>query len=485
MKKILAFVLSAMLCVMLCFGAFAAETVEIKMTIGENVGYVNGEAKALDAAPIIRGNRTMLPVRFVAENLSAAVAWDPTTSTAVLTTDSVTIEITIGASTAKVNGEDVALDAPAFIENNRTYLPVRFVAENLGATVAWDGATSTATITLGAASESDTDDYTMTYPDGFDYTSADLTQYVKLGQYKGLDIEAPTVSDEELSAYSAGILAYYGTYESVTGRTAQVGDMVEINFVGKVDGVAFDGGSAENYSLTIGEGLFIDGFEDGIVGMAIGETKNVNVVFPEDYTAELAGKPAVFEITLLTISEKVPPEYTEEFVKENIGWGSIAEFESAVRADLEYEANQSIVESLLETVVATSEIIEYPEGLVEDCVYQGIAYIKEMCAEYGMSYETVLSLSGYTAEEYEAELRAAAETSLKTELVVMALAQAEGLIPTKDECNAQILMMALNYGYTDIEELAAAFNMSYGYFKNVVTNTIALENVNAFLAENN
>ena len=110
-------------------------------------GYVNGVAKALDAAPIIRQSRTMLPVRFVAESLGATVAWDGATSTATLTSGTTEIKITIGATTAIVNGEEKPLDAPAFIENSRTYLPVRFVAEALGATVNWDGATSTATIT--------------------------------------------------------------------------------------------------------------------------------------------------------------------------------------------------------------------------------------------------------------------------------------------------------------------------------------------------
>ena len=122
-------------------------SVEIKMTIGDMNGYVNGVAKVLDAAPIIRQNRTMLPVRFVAENLGAAVAWDGATGTATLTCGDIEVKITIGAKTATVNGEEKPLDAPAFIENSRTYLPVRFVAEALGGEVAWDGATGTATIT--------------------------------------------------------------------------------------------------------------------------------------------------------------------------------------------------------------------------------------------------------------------------------------------------------------------------------------------------
>ncbi len=125
----------------------AKEKTEVKLTIGKMEGYVNGVAKALDAAPVIRNSRTMLPVRFVAENLGATVGWDGATSTVTVTTATTKLEIKIGATTAKINGAEVTLDSPAFIENSRTYLPVRFVAENLGAAVEWDGTTSTATLT--------------------------------------------------------------------------------------------------------------------------------------------------------------------------------------------------------------------------------------------------------------------------------------------------------------------------------------------------
>ena len=124
----------------------SANTV-VKMTIGQNVGYINGVAKELDAAPIIVESRTMLPVRFVAEAFGAEVGWDGATSTATVKTATTEIKIAIGANSATVNGKTVELDAPAFIQNGRTYMPVRFVAEKLGATVDWDSATSTATLT--------------------------------------------------------------------------------------------------------------------------------------------------------------------------------------------------------------------------------------------------------------------------------------------------------------------------------------------------
>ncbi|MBR5538994.1 MAG: copper amine oxidase N-terminal domain-containing protein, partial [Clostridia bacterium] len=125
----------------------SAGKTEIKMTIDSLTAFVDGAAKTLDAAPIIRSSRTMLPVRFVAENLGATVGWDDATKTVSVKSADATIEIVIGATTAKVNGAEITLDSPAFIENGRTYLPVRVVAENLGATVGWDDATKTATLT--------------------------------------------------------------------------------------------------------------------------------------------------------------------------------------------------------------------------------------------------------------------------------------------------------------------------------------------------
>ena len=127
-------------------GNYGSVGTEIRMTVNSATAYVRGLATTLDAAPIIRNSRTMLPVRFVAENLGASVAWDDATKTVTIESSTTSLEIVIGANTAKVNGETKELDSPAFIENSRTYLPVRFVAESLGAEVSWDDATKTATI---------------------------------------------------------------------------------------------------------------------------------------------------------------------------------------------------------------------------------------------------------------------------------------------------------------------------------------------------
>ncbi len=125
---------------------YTGDATELRLTIGQKTAYVNGEPKALDAAPMIKSGRTMLPVRFVAENLGGTVGWDGATSSVTIKGNGIDIAIKVGAATASINGKTVTLDAPAFIESGRTYLPVRVVAEAMGATVAWDGATSTATL---------------------------------------------------------------------------------------------------------------------------------------------------------------------------------------------------------------------------------------------------------------------------------------------------------------------------------------------------
>ncbi len=128
-------------------GDASAPAVELKMTLGKTDYLLNGETKTMDVAPIIANDRTMLPVRYVAEALGAEILWDGATSTATIKTDTVTIKLVVGVAVANVNGQAIPLDVAPFIENSRTYMPVRFVAEQLGANVAWDGATSTATIT--------------------------------------------------------------------------------------------------------------------------------------------------------------------------------------------------------------------------------------------------------------------------------------------------------------------------------------------------
>lgn len=489
MKKIFTASVLVLLCAVFCVFAFA--DTEIKMTIGQNVGYVNGEAKELDAAPIIRGNRTMLPVRFVAENLGAKVEWDGTTSTATITKNHIEIEITIGAEEAIVNNAPVKLDAPAFIENNRTYMPVRFVAENLGAKVEWDGATSTATISL-TDFVSFPDDYTVTYPNGFDYLSADLSQYITLGDYKDLSIECSfpdAVTDEDVATEIEIILEENPMINQITDRPAIIGDNVVIDFVGKLDGVIFEGGSATDMEVTLGSGMFIAGFEDGIVGMLVGETKAVEVVFPSEYhSPDLAGKPAVFDITLTSIYEEVPAEYTDAYVKDYFGCETKAEFEAMVRTSLEEEYKTELDEkktaAAKDAAFSSATIIKFPDGLVEDYMYKQISEIRTFAEAYGITYEQFLILGGTTLEAFESELRAESEKGVTTVLVLYAIAKAENLIPTDKDVTDEIQNLFASAGVS-VEEGCAILGFSYEELAASAFEYILQGNCENFLVANN
>ena len=456
MKKIILFLLTAILAVSVCTMAIGA--VEVKMTIGEMVGYVDGEAKELDVAPIIRDSRTMLPVRFVAESLGATVEWDGATSTAAITSEDIEIKITIGAEYAVVNNEAVKLDVPAFIENDRTYMPVRFVAESLGATVKWDGATSTATITLEEFTPFPVETYVPKYDGEFDYLSLNFDEYITLGQYSGLDIGVSTnlstaVSDEDVAEYVAKTLAETPMRVQIINRPAIFGDNIVIDFIGRIDGAIFEGGTAGDVELTLGEGTFIPGFEEGIVGMKVDETKDIEVTFPSDYySTDLAGKKAVFTIYLQSIYEEKPAEYTDEYVKEMFGCENIAEFEAMIRAELE-SGNQATVEeaklaAALDFIVSSTTVIKFPEGLVEDTVYKILSSVYEGAESYGVDYATLLELNGYTVKYYETEVTKIAENSVLQQLVFSAIAVKENLIATEEEVTAEIMVLGETYGFS-------------------------------------
>lgn len=183
---------------------------EIRITLGQNTYSLNGEIQEMDAAPIIRNDRIMLPVRQVAENLGSIVEWDETLSTATLTTDAVVIKITVGNEDALINGVSVPLDVPAFIENERTYMPVRFVAEMLGGTVLWDGDSSTAKITdagtcIGKIFDAPYIYQNTDYPNGCESVST-----VMALQYWGIDMDTDTFIDNYLDMGATPIIGGIG-----------------------------------------------------------------------------------------------------------------------------------------------------------------------------------------------------------------------------------------------------------------------------------
>jgi|GEM_PF-836509 len=336
-------------------------------------------------------------------------------------------------------------------------------------------------------------DYETAYPDGYDYSAQDMTQYVTLGKYTGLTATLTTsseITEADVQDYIANMLSQYTTEETVD-RAAALGDIVVIDYVGMKDGVAFEGGTANNQTLAnLGASGYIPGFEDGIVGMVAGETKTIDVTFPEDYHAtDLAGKAVQFTITLDAVKEKVTPEYNDTFVREHFDMDTMPQYEASVRAYLAQNREMEILaekqEAVLTQAVDNATLLGYPENLVEDYVFQQIDYVRQYAAMYGVEYtEFTKQAIGMTAGAYEAEVRASASDAVKQELVLFAIAQAEGLGATEEEmADAQAYYLE-NYQVEDVASLCEQVGITEQYFNNTVKFSVVYANVLDYLVEN-
>ena len=330
-------------------------------------------------------------------------------------------------------------------------------------------------------------------PDGFDYVAADLNEYLTLGAYKGLKIPLTTskvITDADLQTYIDNVLKQHGTSAEITDRACARGDTVVLDFSGSVDGVAFEGGTAENYTLTLGAGGFIDGFEDGIIGMTPGETKVIQAVFPANYGNEaLNGKTADFEIKLHYIQETVLPEYSDAFVKETFGYDTTAAYEEYARGVLaelrELEILQEKQTAALALAVENSSVLKYPEGLVEDYVQQQIGYVQYYALMSSMSYEDFVAQAlGRTVEQYEAEVRAEAEYAVKQELVVHAVAKAEDIQITEEEHAEEQAAFLEYYDYEDAASFCADYGITEAYLQKTVDFSIYYTRVLEIMLEN-
>ncbi len=287
--------------------------------------------------------------------------------------------------------------------------------------------------------------------------------YVTLGDYKGVsvDVASQEVTDEAVKEEIDRVLSHYGGYEEVKGRTkAQNGDIANIDYAGKVDGVAFDGGTREGYDLTLGSGKFIPGFEDQVVGMEVGETKDITVTFPDPYEAneDLSGKEAVFTVTLHSLkdsSKPVTPELTDEFVA-STGYGgatTVKELEDYVRNDLQTDA-QSAYENelyvkLQETVQNNTTFKkDAPEPFINRLTDSMLASINDTASMYGMDAGTIaLYQYGFNPETYEEEVKNyCKDTYSKQLLMVSAIAKKEGIEVTDADIETSIRETLDSYG---------------------------------------
>ena len=289
-----------------------------------------------------------------------------------------------------------------------------------------------------------TDDRTASYT--FEVT---LYPEVTLGQYKGLEAERKdeSVSDEDVDNELNSVRKRNARMIDIDDRAAEMGDTVDIDFDGYLDGERFDGGKAEGYSLELGSNSFVPGFEDQIVGMKIGEEKNIDITFPENYTPELAGKAVVFKIKLNGITTPELPELDDEFAKDVSEFDTLDEYKGSLRENLEKrkkdEAENDFRANVLKQAVNNLKA-EIPECMILEKVEQTI---RDYASNFGMTdrsvpLENLKEMMGLSDEVVENNIRPAAEFQVKTDLLLDKIKDEEKLEVTEEAFNEYLNKVA-------------------------------------------
>ena len=279
----------------------------------------------------------------------------------------------------------------------------------------------------------------------------------KFADYKNLKIEKPViqpVSEEELNSTLQAVVAKSVSLEVKEGKS-ELGDVVNIDFEGFVDGVAFEGGKAENHELEIGSGKFIPGFEDQIIGMKIDEDRDITVTFPEEYPAkELAGKESIFKIKLHEIKKKELPEINDEFAKDASEFETLADWKKSIKEKKEKEnaskAKFEMEEAAIEEVCKKAEV-EIPSGMIETQIDHMEEDISGRLSYQGMNLDQYLQMIGKTKQEFRDENKEQAEKQVKTNLVLEAITADAKIEVTEEEIEAKIKEMAEMYGQKEEE----------------------------------
>ena len=274
---------------------------------------------------------------------------------------------------------------------------------------------------------------------------------VTLGEYKGIEVEKakPEVTDADVEAELKKVQEQNSRLVSVADRAVADGDQTVIDFEGFVDGKAFEGGKAEDYTLVIGSHSFIDTFEDQLIGKNIGEDVEVNVTFPAEYhAAELAGKPATFKVKIKEIKMKELPELNDEFASEVSEFETLDAYKEDVKNKLaETKQAQATAENennVVQKVVDNAQM-DIPAPMVDEQVRNMIEDYARRLQSQGISFDQYLQFTGSTIEQLQEQMRPQAELRLRTLLVLEAVVAAEKIEPSEELVEAEIKKMSENY----------------------------------------
>ena len=294
---------------------------------------------------------------------------------------------------------------------------------------------------------------------------------VVLGEYKGVAVKKETtlVSDVEVDARIEEERNKQATEIEVEGRAVAEGDTVNLDYAGTVDGVAFAGGTAQDQTLKIGSGSFIPGFEEQMVGMNIGEEKDLNVTFPEQYHAEeLAGKAAVFHVKVNSITETQLPALDDDFAKDISEFDTLDEYKADIRAKLEAQAaerdNNNFTNAVIEKVLENTDVM-IPEAMIERQIDSMMRDFEYRLMGNGLKMDDFLKYTGSDMQAFRENYRGQAIKSVKAHLVLEAIEKAEAIDATEEQIDKQLVAFAAQTGKT-VEEFKASLSESdIEYFK--------------------
>ncbi|HOA55030.1 MAG: trigger factor [Acetivibrionales bacterium] len=280
---------------------------------------------------------------------------------------------------------------------------------------------------------------------------------VELGQYKGVEIEKSTavVTDEDVEKEIERARERNSRLVTVEDRPAASGDTVTIDFEGFVDGEAFEGGKGTDYELVLGSGTFIPGFEDQLIGAAKGEEKEVNVTFPEEYhSKEMAGKAAVFKVTVKEIRIRELPELDDEFAKDVSEFDTLEEYKADLRKKLlekaEHNARHENEDKVIEKVVENATV-DIPPVMIERHIDNLVNDFAMRLMYQGLDLEKYLEISGMDMNAFREQFKKRAEQEVKTQLVIDKISKVEAIVPTDEDTDGEIRRIAENYRQSEEE----------------------------------
>ena len=307
---------------------------------------------------------------------------------------------------------------------------------------------------------------------------------VKLGKYKGIQVKKIeyNVSDKDVEHELGHMQERNARIIPVEDRPVEKGDIAVIDFEGSVDGVKFEGGKAEGHELEIGSNTFIPGFEEQVIGMKVGEEKDINVKFPDDYFSEdLKGKDAIFKVKVNEIKKKELPELNDEFAKDASEFDTLDELKNSIKEKLEeenksrakYETEEEVIKAACDDVE-----IDIPSGMIDTELDNMVKEIESRLSYQGMNMDMYLNMMGKTMADFRKDGEEQAKTAVKTRLGVEQIIKEEKIEPEKEKIDEKLEEMAKTYGKTK-EELS-----TNEYFMEYITKSLANEAVIEFLVQN-